>query len=177
MTLNKRLLAKVDAQLRSELDHTEGVQLVKVPVSDAVWSSWRRYCDLVGIPMGRALAILLHRELASVVDEDLEGLGGRIEAREAEAESRARALAKEEKDLERRQQDLAIRESELGERQRDLEEREKNVAVVEHEVAQALICLTETQTPTKPVPKLGRNEPCWCGSERKYKNCHLRKDS
>ena len=25
-------------------------------------------------------------------------------------------------------------------------------------------------------PKLGRNEPCWCGSGKKYKNCHLRKD-
>ncbi|MBI3925367.1 MAG: SEC-C domain-containing protein [Armatimonadetes bacterium] len=25
-------------------------------------------------------------------------------------------------------------------------------------------------------PKLGRNEPCWCGSGKKYKNCHLGKD-
>jgi SEC-C motif len=24
--------------------------------------------------------------------------------------------------------------------------------------------------------KLGRNEPCWCGSGKKYKNCHLRED-
>jgi tetratricopeptide (TPR) repeat protein len=24
-------------------------------------------------------------------------------------------------------------------------------------------------------PKLGRNEPCWCGSGRKYKVCHLRR--
>ena len=23
-------------------------------------------------------------------------------------------------------------------------------------------------------PKLGRNEPCWCGSGRKYKRCHGR---
>jgi hypothetical protein len=22
----------------------------------------------------------------------------------------------------------------------------------------------------------GRNEPCWCGSGKKYKQCHLRKD-
>jgi hypothetical protein len=42
------------------MDHEEGVQLVKVPVSDAVWSTWRRYCEAAGIPMGRALAILLH---------------------------------------------------------------------------------------------------------------------
>lgn len=24
--------------------------------------------------------------------------------------------------------------------------------------------------------KLGRNEPCWCGSGKKYKNCHLRRE-
>ncbi len=25
--------------------------------------------------------------------------------------------------------------------------------------------------------KLGRNDPCWCGSGKKYKHCHMRKDS
>ncbi len=25
-------------------------------------------------------------------------------------------------------------------------------------------------------PKLGRNEPCWCGSGKKYKKCHMRTD-
>jgi SEC-C motif len=38
--------------------------------------------------------------------------------------------------------------------------------------------------PSKPVqatllktgPKLGRNDPCWCGSGKKYKKCHLGKD-
>ncbi len=25
-------------------------------------------------------------------------------------------------------------------------------------------------------PELGRNEPCWCGSGKKYKNCHLERD-
>ncbi len=24
-----------------------------------------------------------------------------------------------------------------------------------------------------PLPKPGRNEPCWCGSGKKYKKCHL----
>ena len=27
-----------------------------------------------------------------------------------------------------------------------------------------------------PVQDLGRNASCWCGSGRKYKNCHLRED-
>ncbi len=25
----------------------------------------------------------------------------------------------------------------------------------------------------REVPKVGRNDPCWCGSGKKYKNCHL----
>jgi hypothetical protein len=28
-----------------------------------------------------------------------------------------------------------------------------------------------------PVPKMGRNELCWCRSSRKYKNCHLIRES
>jgi len=27
--------------------------------------------------------------------------------------------------------------------------------------------------PQVPAVKPGRNEPCWCGSGRKYKKCHL----
>jgi hypothetical protein len=34
-------------------------------------------------------------------------------------------------------------------------------------------------TPQEPIrntgPKLGRNDPCWCGSGKKYKKCHLGK--
>ncbi|CAG0975739.1 partial Protein translocase subunit SecA, partial [Gammaproteobacteria bacterium] len=29
---------------------------------------------------------------------------------------------------------------------------------------------------SKPERKPGRNDPCWCGSGKKYKNCHLRQD-
>ncbi|MGI6207815.1 MAG: SEC-C metal-binding domain-containing protein, partial [Anaerolineae bacterium] len=25
--------------------------------------------------------------------------------------------------------------------------------------------------------KVGRNDPCWCGSGKKYKHCHMRKDT
>jgi len=25
-------------------------------------------------------------------------------------------------------------------------------------------------------PKIGRNDPCWCGSGKKYKKCHLAAD-
>lgn len=171
--LSRRLLAKVDGRLRSELDHSDGVQLVKVPVSDAVWSTWRRYCDLVGVPMGRGLAILLHHALASVVDEDLEELANRIEERESDIESRTTELARAEKDLERRQRDLAIRESELIRRQRDIEAREENVAAVERRVAETLMRPAQARPSSGSTSKLGRNDPCWCGSGKKYKVCHL----
>jgi len=29
---------------------------------------------------------------------------------------------------------------------------------------------------TRAQSKLGRNDPCWCGSGRKYKHCHLDAD-
>jgi preprotein translocase subunit SecA len=29
-----------------------------------------------------------------------------------------------------------------------------------------------TQTPTRAGRKIGRNDPCWCGSGKKYKRCH-----
>lgn len=30
--------------------------------------------------------------------------------------------------------------------------------------------------PPKDMPKLGRNDLCWCGSGKKYKKCHLESD-
>jgi preprotein translocase subunit SecA len=34
----------------------------------------------------------------------------------------------------------------------------------------------KAQTIKRDKPKLGRNDPCWCGSGKKYKSCHLRGD-
>jgi preprotein translocase subunit SecA len=34
----------------------------------------------------------------------------------------------------------------------------------------------KAQTVKRERPKVGRNDPCWCGSGKKYKNCHLRSD-
>ncbi|HEY2734432.1 MAG TPA: preprotein translocase subunit SecA [Polyangiales bacterium] len=33
------------------------------------------------------------------------------------------------------------------------------------------------QTVRRERPKVGRNDPCWCGSGKKYKHCHLRSDT
>ncbi len=32
------------------------------------------------------------------------------------------------------------------------------------------------EVPARPQTKLQRNEPCWCGSGKKYKKCHLKED-
>lgn len=123
-----------------------------MPVSVAVWSAWRRYCDAVGVPMGRGLAILLHQELASIVDEDLQGLAERLAEREA-------AVGARESEISEARESVRVREVEVGMRERHLAEHQE-------------------KTPHAPLeqwvpPKRGRNEKCWCGSGKKYKVCHL----
>ncbi len=34
----------------------------------------------------------------------------------------------------------------------------------------------QPSTPVRSQPTLGRNDPCWCGSGKKYKHCHMRQD-
>ncbi len=34
----------------------------------------------------------------------------------------------------------------------------------------------QPQTMRKSGPELGRNDPCWCGSGKKYKHCHMQSD-
>jgi hypothetical protein len=179
MTVDRRTLAKVDRRLLSELDHTDGVQLVKVPVSEAVWSTWRRYCDTVGFSMGRGLAVLLHQELASVVDQDLEELAAALNEREVSLASRATELSGRDAELGRRERDLAIRESAVSQaeqssarRTEDLDQREANVTTAEKRIAEQLVGLSRSPA-SKTRPKRGRNDPCWCGSGKKYKACHL----
>jgi hypothetical protein len=37
--------------------------------------------------------------------------------------------------------------------------------------------LEEAPVPVQRRPAPGRNEPCWCGSGKKYKKCHLDADN
>ena len=48
----------------------------------------------------------------------------------------------------------------------------------EPEAEKRLAIFDEPPAPQPIVlgPKLGRNDPCWCGSGRKYKKCHLAQD-
>lgn len=153
MTLNRQTLAKIDKRILSQLDHEDGIQLVKVPVSDAVWSTWRRYCEAAGIPMGRGLAILLHQELASVVAEHLDRIGTLLGDRETQ---------------------VAAGEAALAERERQVMTREKSVAFREKSLAAQRARTPAAKSLHAPMPNLGRNEPCWCGSAKKFKYCHGR---
>ncbi len=99
MALDRGRLAKIDRRVFAELDHTEGVQAVKVPVSDAVWSTWRRYCDAMGLAMGDGVARLILDELETVVGTD-----GPDTA--AFAEQISRQAAKRSAELDTRQDEL-----------------------------------------------------------------------
>jgi hypothetical protein len=67
--MDRATLARVDRKLASGLGHDETYRMLRVPVSDAIWSTWRRYCEGLGIPMGRAVAELIQSELRSVLGE------------------------------------------------------------------------------------------------------------
>ena len=71
MMLTRGKLANIDRRLLAELAEEEGSQPSRLPISPATWSAWNRYCDVIGIPMGRAIVAMIKMELASVVDEDL----------------------------------------------------------------------------------------------------------
>lgn len=167
MALNRSRLANIDRRLLSELDRTEDWQLVRVPASAATWSTWKRFCDVVGISMGKAVAALIDRELASVADDELE---------------EASAVFTE------REHGLDAREADLHRRERDLERRERMFGRPRHPTAAELERMADQIEPPapvmtawelepEPVPQhermkgSERNRQCSCGSGRKYKHC------
>jgi hypothetical protein len=146
MGLDRGTLAKIDRSILSELDHGEGVQLVKVPLSDAVWSTWRRYCGAVRLTMGEGVAGLIAHELGTLVNE-VESHGA-VFAAEARGQlvAMSGALDVRERRLAEREQSLRAFERLLRARTRPLEASER--------------------------PSVGRNDRCPCGSGFKYKRCH-----
>jgi hypothetical protein len=159
MVLERGTLTRIDRRVFAELAHTGGVQAVKVPVSDAVWSTWRRYCEAIGLSMGEGVAGLIAHELETVV-----GDGG--DAGGVFADRVARRV-------EERASRLDARERELDTRAERLRTKEVHLAAWEHQIR------TERMpgAPVRAVMKVGRNERCPCGSGRKYKHCHGAADS
>jgi hypothetical protein len=154
MALERGTLTRIDRRVFAELAHTGGIQAVKVPVSDAVWSTWTRYCEAIGISMGEGVAGLIAHELETVVG-DAGDAGGVFADRVARrAEERASRLD--------------ARERELDARAERLRNKEVHLAAWERQVrAQRM-----PGAPARAVMKVGRNERCPCGSGLKYKHCH-----
>jgi hypothetical protein len=154
MALERGTLTRIDRRILAELAHTGGVQAVKVPVSDAVWSTWRRYCAAVGLSMGEGVAGLIAHELGTVVRDGDDACGvfaDRVVRRVGERASR-----------------LDVRERELDTRAERLRDKEVHLAAWEHQIRSQRM----SATPARTVRKVGRNERCPCGSGRKYKHCH-----
>ena len=162
MDLDRGALANLDRRLLAEFDREEQFQMVRVPVSPAKWSTWKRYCGAVGISMGRAIVVLIHNELASVAEasvEDSPVLAQRVReqlaCREAEVASREREVVSAEERLRGSSEQLRRREAEL------------QTLAQRVELASKLAAQRSDST-----PKVGRNERCPCGSGLKYKYCH-----
>jgi hypothetical protein len=162
MDLDRRALANLDRRLLAGLDRDEGFQMVRVPVSPAKWSTWRRYCATAGVSMGRAIIALIDRELASVAGDSIDDgpvLAQRVReqlaCREAEVASREREVVSAEEGLRSRSEQLRRREAELQTLAQRVERASK---------------LTAQRDAS--MPKVGRNDRCPCGSGLKYKYCH-----
>ena len=73
MDLDRCRLAKIDRRVLAGFGRDERYRMVRVPVSEAMWSTWRRYCQALGVSMGRGIAGLVARELGVVIDPDTAG--------------------------------------------------------------------------------------------------------
>ncbi|MFZ0625783.1 MAG: SEC-C metal-binding domain-containing protein [Acidimicrobiia bacterium] len=172
MTHSRQILRKIDDTLRAEFDQEQGEWMAKVPISGATKVVWQRYCQAVGVSMGEGVALLMLHELATVAGEHSERLADRLHTQEAEIKARAQELNDREKDLTQRERTLSSREADLEDRLTDLAAREQNVAALGQNLAQRLGASSGPQTAGSSKPTLGRNEPCWCKSGKKYKHCH-----
>lgn len=106
MELDRGALAKIDRRILSGLDDSEHSQMVRVPVSEAVWSMWRRCCKALGVATERGVVGLIAHELG-IVEGSTTG-GGVVFAGELQRRLVARA------------ESLDVRERRLDERERSL---------------------------------------------------------
>lgn len=163
MDRSRGTLARLDRWLLAGLDREERFQMVRVPMTPATWSTWKRYCNAAGISMGRAIAALIDHELASVHGDSSGGSGSWFE------EQAQRRLVDREAALTKREGELAQAEDRMRRWSEHLRGWEHELEVREWRMEAA------TKLSTQPVQvraKTGRNEHCPCGSGLKYKHCH-----
>jgi hypothetical protein len=161
--MDRGTLARVDRKLLASLGNDEAFRTLRVPATGARWATWKRYCDAVGISMGRAVAALIDRELLSVFGEHTAGewpmfaqrAVEELENREARIEAREHKVDTDEARMRERSERLRRWEDELEAREQRAEFVSKIAS--RHSAEHA---------------KIGRNDRCPCGSGLKYKRCH-----
>jgi uncharacterized protein YecA (UPF0149 family) len=146
MGIERGALSRIDRKLLAGLDADEEWRVARLPISDALWSAWKRYCSAIGISMGRGLAALIQRELEAVIDAEVD----------------VDLLSETEAELRSREQALDDRERQLREREQSLMKRER------------ILPLAGPSHVSASTRNVGRNERCPCGSGLKYKRCHGR---
>ena len=162
LDLDRGALANLDRRLLAGLDRDERFQMVRVPVSPAKWSTWKRYCGSAGISMGRALVALIDQELASVV-------GASVDVSPVLTERAREQLDKREDEIASREQAVAVDEERLRSRSEQLRRWEAELQTLTQRVQLASKPVAQRDDST---PKVGRNDRCLCGSGLKYKHCH-----
>ena len=125
LDLDLGTLARIDRKLLAGLGDDETFRTLRVPATGAKWATWKRYCDAAGISMGRAVVVLIDRELVSVfgehaVDEwpvfaqqateELANREARIEAREHMVDTDEARMRERSERLRRWEGQLAARE-------------------------------------------------------------------
>jgi hypothetical protein len=160
MDLDRGTLVRIDRKLLAGLGQDETFRMVRVPVIEAKWSTWRRYCQAVGISMGRAIVMLIGRELVGVFG-DFSGIESPVFAERAQRE-----LVRREAEVARRERDLDAAEQRLQRRSDGLRGWEGEIEVREQ---RAELALKLSARPAETRTKVGRNERCPCGSGLKYK--------
>ena len=144
------------------LGRDETYRMVRVPVSPAKWSTWKRYCGAAGISMGRAIVTLINRELASAARDSIDD--GPVLAQRAREQ-----LANREAEIVGRERAMASAEERLRSRSKHLRHWEAELQTLAQRVELAAKLASQRRDAT---PKVGRNDRCPCGSGLKYKHCH-----
>jgi extradiol dioxygenase family protein len=163
MDLDRGVLARVDRKLLAGLGQDERFQMVRVPVSPAKWSTWGRYCESVGVSMGRAIVTLIDLELVGVFgDQTDDHLPVFSEQAEEELARRQEQVRRREEKAVAVEARLSAWNARLRAWEVELEARERRVEFAANLTAQ----------PKEAEIKVGRNERCPCGSGLKYKHCH-----
>ena len=163
MDLDRGTLARIDRKLLAGLGQDETFQMVRVPVTAAKWATWKRYCGAAGLSMGRAITVLIERELVTVFGDSTEDeipvfarrASERLAARELQVSARERAVKDAEERIGNQNKRLRLWEEALEAREQRNERASKLLA-----------------GSTATAPKVGRNERCPCGSGLKYTHCH-----